>query len=113
MSRLAILAALALAGCDARQAGADGYVFKGCPQPRTVATISLDLHDSDTALRRAAALAGHPVTAREGDRHYLDFGTADMIAGRCHLNLIRPEVGDQRVNWGHGMTHCFCGQWHD
>lgn len=106
--RWTILAALMLAGCDART-GADDYRFERREMTLSPVTVTLVEYDRPADLLAAAERLG----ARFGhDRDGQAFGILRPALQTCEIHMVRPEVRWAPEWLGHEAAHCFWGRWH-
>ena len=106
MRGLAIIAALALAGCDAAP---DGYEYERDQFKRDEVTVSVVTYQNVDALREAARQFG--VSAGDG-RELHAFGMVNQTGPTCTIHIVEPSRSYQPEWVGHEFVHCIRGQWH-
>lgn len=109
--RAALILALTLAGCDARDnaPGTDGYRFGKAEFVRTSPVVEIVVHPGAADLQRAAKAAG--VTEVHSAAAWSTLNPTDP-ARPCRIHIVDPAVKYEPEWIGHELMHCAYGRWH-
>lgn len=109
MKKLALLALLLLAGCDAQQSTkGDGYTFEQGSQRIAERSIRVVTYETETALKAAYAEVGQRTLGPNEDL----FGFSVITKTGCTIHALDPKVNYRPEELGHELTHCLYGEFH-
>ncbi len=82
----------------------DGYVFQKKQYERTSLQVEVALHKDRKSLVRTAIAYG---------LNEKTVGFSVTRNGKCTIHIVRPEFYYEPEIYGHELTHCIYGKWHE
>lgn len=107
---LIVAVALLLTGCDTRPTAQDGYRFEQDSERRYPSNIRVVVEPSVDSLN--ATYAKLPDAPKLSSEERL-FGFSRLTETGCTIYIVDPKVEYRPEEFGHELTHCIYGSFHD